>query len=564
VPIIVLFARLLVGSALALAAAQGAAAPELQLSQARAVVSLTQAMATEALPVQMLPDPDAFWARPLPRADALPRDRWKLRSGERLVGRVTLHGSREREEFVVLVPSARIDEVQVWYRHREGDSWKGALAGDRVPLSRWPLVGAFPVFRLQVGEKPVDLILTAVNDGPLTTQVLILADSAYHEVQTRQAEWSGLIAGLGLMVVVVCVIAATTLRRAAHWLMVGVAAWGLFSIICVNGDTAIWLTPDWPEFNDGSKHMTSVILSGLMLSLIVQTLDLRFLGRARLWLALAAPAAAVAYAAVQALYLPNSWQPVGALAWALLMIVLALALCAASALAGGRYVRLVVPAALCYAGAAVVGVMDFDLVATLDFRSAASATLVFSSVLLIRHALFSRERYGRDVLGRAAVSANRDPLTALLSYSGFQLAYDEALLRQGTQRGGVWVILFLLPGLERSSADHGFVLTERALVRFAACLQSVLGDGWAIGRLSKTRFACVNRDAVGVEHLNAVTTQVLASCSRLSDPLGPVSDFDLRIAFTRCQPSPAGLKGLLHQLEEAARALDATKRIALV
>lgn len=562
--IILLFARALVGSALSFWAAAGVAAPELQVSQARAVVNLAQAMATETLPAQTLPDPDAFWARPVPRADALPRDRWRLRAGERLVGRVTLHGSREREDFVVLVPSARLDEAQVWYRHQGGDSWKGAVAGDRVPLSRWPFVGPFPVFRLPVGEKPVDLIVTAVNDGPLATQLVILPDSAYHEVQTRQAEWSGLVAGLGLMVVVVCVIAAVTLRRAAHWLMVGVAAWGLFSITCVNGDTAIWLTPESPVFNDGSKHMTSVILSGLMLSLIVQTLDVRFLGRVRLWLVFAAPAAGVAYAAVQAFYLPNSWRPVGALAWALFTIAIALVLCAASALAGGRYVRLVVLAALCYAGAVAVGLMDFDLVAALDFRSAASAALLFGSVLLIRHALFSRERYGRDVLGRAAVSANRDPLTALLSYSGFQLAYDEAMLRAGTQQGGVWAILFLLPGLERSSADHGFVLTERALVRFAACLQSVLGDGWSIGRLSKTRFACVSRDAVDVVALQAVSTRVLASCSRLSDPLGPVSDFDLRIACTLCRPTPAGLKGLLQQLEDAARALDATKRITLV
>ena len=563
-PIIVLLARVLVGLALVLCAVPGVAAPELQLSQGRAVVNLAQEMATETLPAPVLPDPDAFWARPLPRVDGSPADRWKLRSGERLVGRVTVHGSREREEFVVLVPSSRIDEVQLWYRHQEGDSWKGAVAGDRVPLSRWPFVGPFPAFPLLVGEKPIDLIVTAVNDGPLTAQVLILPDSAYRDVQTRQSEWSGLMAGLGLMVVVVCVISAIALRRAANWFMAFVAAWGLFSITCVNGDTAIWLTPDWPAFNDGSKHMTSVILSGLMFALIAQTVDARFLGRGRLWLSIAAPVAAVAYAAVQALYLPNAWRPVGALAWALLMIVLALALCAASALAGGRYLRLVVVAALCYAAAVAVGVMDFDLIATLDFRSAASAALLFSSVLLIRHALFSRERYGRDVLGRAAVSAHRDPLTALLSYSGFQLAYDEALLRQGTQPGGVWSILFLLPGLERSSADHGFVLTERGLVRFAACLQSVLGDGWSIGRLSKTRFACVNRYPTDVECVQALATQVLAGCSRLSDPLGPVSDFDLRIAFTRCKPSPAGLKGLLLQLEEAARALDAAKRITLV
>jgi hypothetical protein len=36
-------------------------------------------------------------------------------------------------------------------------------------------------------------------------------------------------------------------------------------------------------------------------------------------------------------------------------------------------------------------------------------------------------------------------------------------------------MLFVLPGLEESGEDHGFVVTERALVRFAAALQSVAG-----------------------------------------------------------------------------------------
>ncbi|MDB5875550.1 MAG: diguanylate cyclase [Ramlibacter sp.] len=563
-PFIVVLARLLVGFSLAVSGFCGAGVPELTLSQARAVVNLGEEMATEVTSAQGLPDPSVFWTRPVPSAPVQPASRWNIKPGERLVGRITLQGTREKDEFVVLVPSARIDEVQLWYRQEEGGSWKGALAGDRVALSRWPFVGPFPAFPLLLGERPVELIVTAVNDGELSTPVLIMPDSVFRLVHTRQSTVSGLVMGLGLMVVVVCVIGALALRRRASWLLAGVAVWILLAVMCFNGDMAIWLTPEWPAFNDASKHIASVVLSALILVMTVQALDSRFIGRFRRWITFAAPAAGIAYATVQAAYLPNSWRTMGALAWALLMVLIALALCAASAMAGGRYVRLVTGAVLCYPLAVAVSLADFGFVASLDLRTAASAALLFGGVLLIRHALFSRERYGRDVLGRAAVSANRDPLTALLSYSGFQLAYDEALLRQQTQRTPVWTILFLLPGLERSSADHGFVLTERALVRFAASLQSVLGDGWSIGRLSKTRFACVNRYPVDAEQMQALATRVLATCSRLSDPLQTVSEFDLRIACTQCKPAPAGLKGLLALLEDAARALGGAKRITLV
>jgi GGDEF domain-containing protein len=500
----------------------------------------------------------------LPAAGVEPSGRWQIQPGQRLMGRITLQGSREKDEFVVLVPSARVDEVQVWYRQEEGGSWKGAVAGDHVALSRWPFVGPAPAFPLPITETPVELIVTAVNDGDLSFPVLIMPDPLYRQVQTRQSALSGLVVGLGLMVVVVCAIGAFTLRRSASWLLVGVAAWALLAVMCFNGDMAIWFTPEWPVFNDASKHLTSVVLSGLMLAITVQALDTRFLGRWRRWLTAAAPMAALAYAAVQALYLPNAWRTPGSLVWAVLMVLPALALCGTSALAGGRFVRLVAAAVLCYPAAVAIALADYDLDGPLDLRTAGSAAFLYGSVLLIRHAIFSRERYGRDVLGRAAVSANRDPLTALLSYSGFQLAYDEALLRHGNQPGGVWAILFLLPGLERSSADHGFVLTERALVRFAACLQSVLGDGWAIGRLSKTRFACVPLHPVDAERVQALATQVLANGARMPDPVAPVSDFDLRIACTCCRPHPGGLKGVLQQLEGAARGLDGPKRITLV
>ena len=45
--------------------------------------------------------------------------------------------------------------------------------------------------------------------------------------------------------------------------------------------------------------------------------------------------------------------------------------------------------------------------------------------------------------------------------------------------------------------DHGFELTERAVVRFAAALQQVLGRSWATGRLSKTRFCAVTNSGDG-------------------------------------------------------------------
>jgi GGDEF domain-containing protein len=405
------------------------------------------------------------------------------------------------------------------------------------------------------------VIVTMLNDGGLSSPVLLLSDAGYRQAHVHQAAVSGFVSGLGIMVLLLCLASGFSLTRGARLLLPVVAAWALVFVLCLNGSMAMWFTPEWPRFNDASKHASSVILSGLVLSMTAFALDARYFRRASRAVAIAAPLVALIYAAVQ---LPHDWRGLGALGWAVLTSAIGLAMCVASALAGGRFVGLAVAANLCYALAVGSAVFDFEVISELDLSDALTDVLVYASVLVFRYMLFMRERHGRDVLGRAAVGANRDPLTALLSYSGFQLAYDEAMLRQGSEGQRTWAMVFFLPGLEKTSVEHGFVLTERALVRFAAGLQSVLGDSWAIGRLSKTRFAAVSNRSMDAPAAKAFATKVLAGSARLSDELGPSGDFDLRIVFTRCAPESTGLKGMLQRLEEPARALDGNKRITLV
>jgi GGDEF domain-containing protein len=570
----VIIARFLLGFLLAAPCLAAQPLPVLQAPPAQvptvhvlgedAVTNLAPQMVLDALPAGDAVQPDGLWARPVRASPHLRAEQLDVDSGQRVVGRIVVRGGRELQQFVVLVPSPRMDEVSVWYRYGDAGPWKGAVAGDMVPLSRWPFVGPMPAFPVLLGDQPAEVIVALVNDGGLGSPVLLLSDAAYRKVHTHQAAVSGWVTGLGMMVLIVCLVSAFTLARGARAMLALVAAWALVFVMCLNGSMALWLTPEWPRFNDASKHASSVILSGLVLGLTALALDARQFRRVSRLVAIAAPLVAIAYAIVQAAWLPHEWRGMGALVWAILTCLVGLALCAASALAGGRFVWLVAAANLCYALAVGSAVFDFEIVSELDLSDALTDVLVFASVLVFRYMLFIRERYGRDVLGRAAVGANRDPLTALLSYSGFQLAYDEAMLRQGSQGQRTWAMLFYLPGLERTSYEHGFVLTERALVRFAAALQSVLGDSWSIGRLSKTRFAAVSNRSLDAPAVKDDATKVLASSARLHDELGPAGDFDLRIVFTRCAPDSSGLKGLVQRLEEPARAMEGAKRITLV
>lgn len=543
--------------------AGAAAPPELRLSPGIQRINLTLHMAAQQLPAGDALDPDVAWEGVAGPALLEPSRRWQSRAGTRLVGRIVLQGADASGTYIVHVPTAWFDQVQVWQRE-PGGVWSSEAAGDRVALSRWPFVSQNPAFVVNVGAAPVHLMVVMENEATSRAPVWLATDATYRETQLRQSNLSGMNMGLGLMVVVFTVLGAAVQRRRASVLLAGVATWVFITVISLNGYIAVWLTPEWPAFNDASKQFTGVMMSALMFTLTAEALDQRYLTRVERWAKLAVPALVLVYAVVQAVWLPGAWRLPAAAVITLATLAGSMVMCGLSVLRGGRYVRWIMAALGCYALAVTIVYLPFDFVAGLDLRAAAVGVLLFASMLVFYQALFLRERYGRDVLGRAAVTGNRDPLTALLSYQGFQLAYDEALLRQGAGERQTPVMMFLLPGLEQSAVDHGFVLTERVVVRFAACLQGALGDSWSIARISKTRFACIGMgDARGADVL-AVATQVLAHCARMSDVIGPVADFDLRIACTQRWLSPGGLKPLMGALEEACHALTPPKRIALV
>ena len=557
-----LLVRILFGLAFCLPAWAGL--PHLQLSQSVPEVNLSTGMALSELPLQTPVDPDLLWAAPVaPWRSGAFADRWEVRPGVRTVGRGILQGGPEKGIYVLEVPVMHLDHVRVWYRE-PGKPWLSAEAGDRVPLSRWPFISQFPAFPIAMTEALQELIVTAVNDGELSVPVWIKSDPYYRERRLLQAQLIGVVMGLGFMGAVVSLISAVTIRARASWVLFAYASWALVWVGCMSGQMAIWLTPEWPAFNDASQHFSGVVMAGLLVAVVVEVLDrIDF----RPWLSVLGAAAvlsALVYGAAQASVLPGPWRTMGSTVWALVCTAIAGALCLTSALRGGRYAGFIGLGTAAFAMAMALGYADVDLVRGLDLRVAAQAILLFGSALLFRNALFLRERNGRDVLGRAALSANRDPLTALLSYDGFQQSHAEATLRESVGQGVASMMLLQLPGLERSGEDHGFVLTERALVRFAAALQAVLGHQWAIGRLSKARFAAISLRPKNAGALIETATQVLSRCTRLAQPLNPVSDFDLRIVCRHRSLAAVTFEDLLRELEEAGRALEPGKRITLL
>lgn len=525
-------------------------------------LDLALRMEAVRVPVNAPVQADALWTES-GAAGVEPTHRWRLFPGERLVGRATLEGSAQGADYVVEVPIPSLDEAHVWYRE-QGGPWRAARAGDLVAMRHWPFANQFPAFPVAVGAQPVDLIVAAHNNGVLRVPVTLLPDRAFRENNLRRANLSGLVLGLGLMITIVCLIGAVVLRRREHWLLAAVSAWTLLAIATSNGYHAVWLTPDGPAFNDASKHFTAIVMAGLFVPLVAQSLDPQHVRRGERLFAAALLALALAYATAQALWLPHSWRIGSAFAAASLCVLSCTALSMLNALRGGRYARWVGAGVLSLATASSLVFLPQQFIGGIDLRALAVAVVLYCALLLLRHALSLRERYGRDVLSRAAISADRDPLTALWSYEGFQLRHAEAALREAAGHATPSMMLFQLPGLERTGAEYGIVLTERALVRFAAALQNLLGHRWVIGRLSKTRFAAVSLHSPQPGQLVSTATRVLSHCTRMWRPLSVVTDFDMRIVCRYQRLGEPAFVQQLREMEEAGRSLNEGKRITLL
>jgi GGDEF domain-containing protein len=205
------------------------------------------------------------------------------------------------------------------------------------------------------------------------------------------------------------------------------------------------------------------------------------------------------------------------------------------------------------------------LINGVDFFATVMALTLICSSLMLRHVLVMKERFGRAVQGRAKVTRFRDPLTALLSYEGFERAIDTMAVRQQDNMGAAQLLYFSLTELDNFRHEDGYIVWQRDMVRFAAVLQKALGEEWEIARLSNSKFGavCLN-DRTATTKIDALLTLVLSSCARKIDTQGWVDRVGLRMAGVNTPLSSEGLKDSLRSLEQAVRELGANKRIALL
>jgi two-component system, sensor histidine kinase LadS len=517
------------------------------------------------LPLATVLDPQALWDQPYPNTQpANAAGLWRVVDGQRTVAKFTL-SSQTESVYALEIPLSRMDLATIFWRS-PGQAWSHAQAGDTVALSQWPIVGQYPTFMLHFATLPssLDVLVVMQNAGFAETTMVLSADRASSERRLIQANASGLMIGACATVLLVCMLLCALYRnRAVVYLLLYSFTVAMGSIF-LNGYGAIWFTPEWAQFNDSIKPFTATLTCVAMLFATKAALDKREVRPGWQIAVNVLGLVLLVYAFAQISLLPFAWRLIGGAGGGILVTLLGLGLCWSSWRRGDRYALWVALAVVMFAMSVVVVTRGFIMVWGIGLFSALTSLCLIASVLLLRHVLTLRERYGRAVLGRAVINEHRDPLTALLTYDGFERAAESLAVRQHSGGGVAHVLYFSLLNLDNFRHEDGYIIWQRDLVRFAAVLQKVLGNDWQIARLSNSKFGAVRLADQRNLATEPLLTLVLSTCSRKIDTQGWVDRVGLRMASVCTPLTSSGLEGSLRLLDQSVRDLEPGKRIALL
>jgi GGDEF domain-containing protein len=481
--------------------------------------------------------------------------------GQPMLARLRLPPRSADAVWLIHVPSKRVDLVRVWTRH-PGKPWALQTAGEQVALSDWPFSGQFPALPVVVGPEGVDVMIALETQRTAEVPVTLSSDRVYREGRLLQANLAGFLLGLGLMVAMVCGLSAWSLKRrsSVYLAILALVAW--IAAAANTGYLAVWLTPDQPQFNAWSKGVLMLLVPGLFVLVIGTLLDPPGRQHAGQRTGLAAVLASLVLAQVYVWAWPVAWRPGLLVGWGGICTALCLLKYVRSARRGDRP-GLVLAAALLLAPLAIAGLRAPPwMVGNVQITAPLAIVCLWTSLMLIRHAMFVRERYGREVLRRSRTDRDHDPLTALLSLRGMTRVLERHRLRQQADPGGSPLVFLILKGLDAFERESGFEATEEALLRVAASLQTTFGRSWTLARISKSRFVALSEEQHTADQANTLATRVLVEMGRSEKAHYLLAGLDLRMVVGRLDLEGLSFNETVVDLESVADAMLPGRRIA--
>lgn len=456
----------------------------------------------------------------------------------------------------VLLPSA---DVATLYQ-RQGAAWGESSAGDRVPISQWPLAGRFASFplHLEAGEART-LVLRVRNAFPVPVPLRISAESAVHRQHQAGSVGFGLVLGALALLVASCVAQAALYRELRYFLYAMFALLLGLSFGALSGIAGQHLWGDWVEWNDRAKTTLPLLAAGVNVWLVSALCSLRTRARPLRRFVVAVGALivllAVAFSVAGVL-----WRPAAAGGFVVAGFA-ALAVAYSTwrrgdpiggwVLAG--YAPLVAVTLLVVARTLGLAPFDFDGAPWL----AASIGLMLPLLMMALH-LRSKETLALQLRNRDLEAM--DPLTGLLGPALF-LDRVRAAVARFERSGHDAVVLYVrVANYSRIREVHGAGVADQSMIRCAIKVQRLMSEADCIGRVAEDTIALIleyDTDRAAVQERAA---QLIAHGLMAPKGLKPELILQLHVVANVLSAYPMQAAAMHDSLSEVLRAMSARTR----
>ena len=482
--------------------------------------------------------------------------------GQALWIRFTVPPAPDTERWYLEVPYPSINRASLFTLDSAGQ-WAEQKAGDRVPVSKWPVPHRHPLLPIDVSaEVPRSYLLQLENGHSFGTQLRFLSESHLNHSEQRISLILGIFFGLVGLAAVVSALSAVSLRDPAYgFYAASVTLMGLTQASAA-GISGLHLWPNAPTWNDVSTSVlpTLELTATLMFVSAAVSLPERSARLHRLFIGIAVLGllTAVAVALV----------PIDVRMRVLMSYVFLPQLLAFSALVwawqrGDRFAPWLIlgfaPVAL---AAACISARNMGWLPVSFLTKHASQIAVAIELPILMVILMLRSQQHRENKRRILGLDRTDPATGLINGHVFAERLMRMMARSERLKQQSAVMLIDIVNTEQIERDYGRKTAEELPLRVAERLLSTAREIDSAARLSERRFGMLVEGPFDAEDAGALGPRIVARCLMPYKGLHIDCVAQVRVAYALVPHQGSHAQGLLSRLEDrlASAATTGDKR----
>jgi two-component system, sensor histidine kinase LadS len=185
-----------------------------------------------------------------------------LRTQDRLWVRLDLERQASgSDHWMVWLPIPLIDSVTVYQQQADG-KWQSWRAGDRIAVANWPEPGRYPRFHLELPQGKSQVFLQIQGSTPLSIPLYIGTEVPAQSTDRQGFLGMGLIVGVLLTLVLMCMVTAYTYRDRLYLLY---GLYMLLMVLAVGAYTGISGYLIWdhsPRWADAAQGVLAMLTAG--------------------------------------------------------------------------------------------------------------------------------------------------------------------------------------------------------------------------------------------------------------------------------------------------------------